>query len=104
MTTDDILSIFSDTRSGTMRRVNKALEALGLAQDDVDFVRGDGYFYLGGYSGAVLPESAIYTYRVGHQTVGEWIDSIFYLLTEQSEYLSSDARAVVERVSAARGK
>ena len=99
-TPTEILSTLSDSRSGTVRRVNKGLALLGFEESDVEFVRGPGYFYISGDTGCSLYESAIYaTPRVSGATVGEWIRMVIDLLREQPDHCSAEARAIVSRVS-----
>lgn len=102
MTSPDYASILSDDRRATVHRVNRALAAIGLDFDDIEFVRGRGYFYLAGAVGCGLYDSSFYTSpRVGDLTVGEWLQVITVLLHDQSADLPAHVLKVVEAVRAA---
>ena len=65
-------------RRVTLKGVNRALEELGFSPDDLQLVRGAGYFYLCGSIGAALYQSGLYSLgpRLSALSVEEWISAI----------------------------
>ena len=88
-------------RRATVKGVNKALSALGFSPDDLEFVRGSGYFYLSGDIGPSLYESGLYgtTPRVSDLSVEDWVSAILRQVSQDANFdsLAEAQQAKVKR-------
>ena len=88
-------------RRATVKGVNKALSALGFTSDELEFVRGQGYFYVSGEIPMHLYETGLYgiSPRVSDLSVDDWVRSILSHVMDDQNFASlTDAQqAKIER-------
>ena len=65
-------------KRATVRGVNNALSVLGFVPDELEFVRGEGYFYLAGDIGCTLYSSGLHGIgcRASAFSCTEWVRTI----------------------------
>lgn len=61
----------------TLRKVNKAIAATGVA---AELVPGEDYFYFVGPAVERAPSTAVIVYRVGELSIPRWLDELTRIL------------------------
>lgn len=88
-------------RRATVKGVNKALSALGFTSDELEFVRGKGYFYVSGEIPMHLYETGLYgiSPRVSDLSVDDWVRSILSHVMDDQNFasLTKAQQAKIER-------
>lgn len=63
--------------ASSIAQIHRAMRKEGLG--DYELVKGEGYFYLVGPDTECWYETSIYSYRLNHMSINQWIDAIFAL-------------------------
>jgi hypothetical protein len=50
-----------------------------------ELLKGNGYFYVHGHNSHMWNETMIYTYRLNHMTLDQWIDSVTHIINKNVE-------------------
>lgn len=78
-------------KPATLATVNGVLRTLGFTKDEVEFVRGDGYCYIGG-SSVLGVEGGFYGSgsSVRRRTTREWVTDALLKLALAAEWVCED--------------
>jgi len=69
-----------DKAARTVSDINAVLARLGYDGGELEFVRGEGYFYVFGDAADDLDEQGIYTAYLKDLTKRQWVESALQLL------------------------
>ena len=83
------------TKRATVRGVNNALRLLGYLPYELEFVRGEGYFYLAGDIGYTLYSSGLHGIgcRVSDFSCTEWVGTILSHVVADKNFRSLSTKA-----------
>lgn len=94
----------------TLRAVNSTLRALGFDSEQLELVRGDGYYYLAGTDDVLLAqpgagdgEAGLYHMgpSLSRHTVGRWVEAVLERLLFCPDYELEEHPESAARMSAA---